>query len=501
MKRPSSAPPAATPWARWCRKRKALTAVLLLLLLLLLTSSWFVRIYFGPVTVDQLLFHFQHGGMDHADARMIARVWRWSMGTLLLALLGWLVVLRLPAWARRGFWLLLSAGAAVSVGATVHEDCAPGHAEGDYIAEHYVDPRRQQLSVAGEVRADVLMVFVESLDEAYAWPIDSEQPLIPFLAQWSLGRNAGELQNLQSANFTLAGLFGALCGLPLQPVGLMSRNAFEHTDRFFAGGRCLTDLMAAQGWQISFFGGASLRFAGKGKFLASHSVTRRFGREEWLQRGLPVPAEGWGLLDSALTEQVWQDMQSRRSRPERAPTLDIVLTVDTHGPAGMEDPGCAPLQASPPDPEALMRLSLRCADLSVHRLVQRFLSRADGRPKVVWVMGDHVAPVRLLDDALATVPDEAPLVFHAMARQDAQGRALPGFSQSRVFSHFDVMPTLAEAVGLRWQPQAHRLGLGVSLLASEQPRTLLEAEGREELDTQLSCRSPLFQRLWMAASS
>jgi hypothetical protein len=65
-----------------------------------------------------------------------------------------------------------------------------------------------------------------------------------------------------------------------------------------------------------------------------------------------------------------------------------------------------------------------------------------------------------------------------------------------VFSHFDVMPTLAEAAGLRWTPQAHRLGLGVSLLAPQAPPTLLERSGRELLDARLSCPSPLFQRLW-----
>lgn len=482
------------------RLPQALAAAALLTLLLLLIGSCFLRTYFGPVSVDQLLFHLQHGGLEQADARMLERLWRWGAGTLLLAGLAWLLLPRLPGWLRRTSWLLLSAGAAVSVGATVQDSCEADDAEPDFLAQHYADPAQQRLVKSEGTAPDVLLVFVESLDEAYAWPIDAERPLIPKLADWARGRQGGELQNLNSVSFTLAGMFGVLCGLPLQPVGLMSRNAFEHSQRFFAGGRCLTDLMAEQGWQVSFFGGASLRFAGKGKFLAAHGVTRRFGRDEWRARGLAMPAEGWGLLDSALTEQVWLDMQ--QPRPDARPRMDIVLTVNTHGPAGMEDPGCAPPLAKAPEPEALMRLSLRCTDRAVAQLVQRFLARADGRPKLVWVMGDHVAPVQLLGAELAAWPDEVPLLFHAMARQDAQGREQGSLLQSsRVFSHFDVMPTLAEAAGLRWTPQTHRLGLGVSLLAQQAPRTLLERSGREVLDARLSCPSPLFQRLWRTAGA
>lgn len=479
------------------RLPRPLAAAALLTLLLLLVGSCFVRAYFGPVSVDQLLFHLEHGGLDQADARLLARLWRWGAGTVLLAGLAWLLLPRLPGWARRASWLLLSAGAAVSVGATVRDGCESDDVVPDFLAEHYADPAQQRVVQAGGTPPDVLLVFVESLDEAYAWPIDAKQPLIPALADWAHSRHGGELQNLRSASFTLAGLFGALCGLPLQPVGLMSHNAFEHAQRFFAGGRCLTDLMAEQGWQISFFGGASLRFSGKGKFLAAHGVTRRFGREEWRARGLVMPAEGWGLLDSALTEQVWLDMQ--QARQQGAPRLDIVLTVNTHGPAGTEDPGCAPPQAVAPEPEALMRRSLRCTDRVVAQLVQRFLARADGRPKLVWVMGDHVAPVQLLGAELAAWPDEVPLLFHAMARQDAWGQEQTLLHPTRVFSHFDVMPTLAEAAGLRWSPQTHRLGLGVSLLAPQQPRTLLERSGRDVLDARLGCPSPLFQRLWATA--
>jgi hypothetical protein len=132
----------------------------------------------------------------------------------------------------------------------------------------------------------------------------------------------------------------------------------------------------------------------------------------------------------------------------------------------------------------------------VNRLVQRFVAQRDGRPKVVWVMGDHLNPEPLLNDDLQPSRDGR-TVFHALARYDAEGRALPALDRQRNFTHVDILPTLAEAIGLNWAPQVHRLGLGISLLAEEQPHTLVERDGMELVNGRLSCRSPLFQRLWL----
>jgi hypothetical protein len=78
---------------------------------------------------------------------------------------------------------------------------------------------------------------------------------------------------------------------------------------------------------------------------------------------------------------------------------------------------------------------------------------------------------------------------------------LAGIPGQRRFTHADVMPTLAEAAGLRWGPTPHRLGVGVSLLHPQGAATLAEKMGFERMDGALSCRSPVFERLWMGARS
>lgn len=66
----------------------------------------------------------------------------------------------------------------------------------------------------------------------------------------------------------------------------------------------------------------------------------------------------------------------------------------------------------------------------------------------------------------------------------------------RQFSHLDVAATLAQLLGLRWQPQGDRLGLGHSLLAEPGHGTLLEQHGLTRLNQRLGCPSPLFASLW-----
>ncbi|HEY1092045.1 MAG TPA: sulfatase-like hydrolase/transferase, partial [Burkholderiaceae bacterium] len=278
-----------------------LVALGLFLLWFLVAATWFMRTYLGPVSPDQVLYHLQYGGLDYADPRMLNRALRFLAAALLLSALCTACVRRAPRWAKRALWLLLALGAAASVRATVSEPCISG--AGDYLAQHYVDPGREQMQSAASPaqQPDILIVFIESLDEAYTRAHHAYRPLLPQLSVLQQDyQTFGQMRNLSGASWTVGGIFTALCGVPLQPVGLLSRQSFEYATSFFDGGKCLTDLLAEQGWDVSFYGGASLKFAGKGRFFENHQVARRFGREEWQARGLSFPKAGWGLLDAEL---------------------------------------------------------------------------------------------------------------------------------------------------------------------------------------------------------
>ena len=511
------------------RRLGAPALIVLLAVLALIVGTAYVRAYFGPVTPDQVGFHLRHGGLTYADPRLALRALRWGLGWVLLVGMAALALAVLGTWGRRLLWGVLGTWTMASVAATVTDPCQPGDAPAghDALAAHYVDPASQRFELPSVAqRPDILVVYVESLDQSYASPPTPETSPIPALSRLQLeAQTFGALRNLSGASWTVGGIFTSLCGLPLGRVGLMSTHALEYAERVFAGGTCLTDILSSHGWETTFYGGASLRFAGKGQFLADHGVARRFGREQWQALGVDVPESGWGLLDTELAEQAWGDM----NRPRRAgePRLSLVLTVNTHGPSGGHDGPCLrpmrgalsgpedleldeaewlgeaePQDAASPAAAARMRAALRCTDAAVARLVERFMTQADGRPKAAWVMGDHLTP-KPWHEARLPPPASPRSVFHLLLQRDAHGRIAAASTPAspRTFTHADVMPTLAAAAGLRWGPRAQRLGVGVSLLDPQRKPTLAEQIGFERMDGRLSCPSPLFEKLWMAGGA
>lgn len=464
---------------------------------LVLGVTGFIRQHFGPITLDQVSFHLSHGGVEWADPKILVRATRWGIGAIILGLIVVWAGRRSGRLVRQSTLAVLMGTAGWSLWATVEAPCTSE--PGQDPLSGYVDPAQQQFSQAGPA-PDLLIVFVESFEEAFADRSAFDDVLAPSLAGLrEQHQDFGDLRQLTGASWTMAGMFATLCGLPLQSVGLNTAKGTEYASRFFGGGHCLTDLLRARGWDTAFYGAASLDFAGKGKFLAEHGVRHRFGRQEWQAAGWAPPAQGWGLRDSTMLEAAWQHMS--RPGPRERPRVHIVLTVDTHGPHGMVDPACQPQLAAQeqPDPAEVMRAAVRCSDRAVVQLVERYARHVTGRPKVALVMGDHLSKPHPLYGPLQRLEQrQSRNVFHLLARWDAAGRRLPtpAPSAQRIFTHLDLLPTLAETLGLHWQPQPHRLGLGVSLVSPQPLPTRAEQWGPKVLDSQLSCPSPMFRNLW-----
>jgi phosphoglycerol transferase len=476
---------------------QVLGCLLVLMAALLIGVTGFMRQHFGPVTPDQVIYHLSHGGVEWADAKILQRGFRWCLGAIVLAgLVAW-VIRRAGKWVRRSALALLLGTTGWSLWATVATACIVE--PGQDPLQGYADPAAQRFSQIGP-SPDLLIVFVESLEEGYAETSAFGEVLVPGLVGLrAQHQDFGDLQQIRGASWTMAGMFATLCGLPLQSVGLNTSKGTEFASHFFGGGRCLTDVLHERGWETAFYGAASLTFAGKGRFLAEHGVQYRFGRQEWQALGLQAPDSGWGLRDSTMVEAAWRHM-TRPDHPQR-PRAHIVLTVDTHGPQGVVDARCRPDLAAQtePDPAAVMRAALQCSDRAVTQLIERFATHRTGRPKVALVMGDHLSTPHPLSGPLESqAAHQRRSVFHLLARWDATGRPIAAAESSapRQFTHLDLMPTVAEALGLRWQPQPHRLGLGVSLLAARPVATRAEQFGTQNLDRLLSCPSPMFQSLW-----
>lgn len=216
-----------------CRRLTA--AALSFTALLLIGALWFVRKHFGPVSWDQLVFHLQQGGVEVADPKLLRRAARWTLATLAIGVaLTWLILRADRRW-HPPFIAGLLVWAGYSFSATIKPGCQLG--QEDLLGTAYVDPAAVRFEAPAPAdRPDVLIVFVESLDEAYAGSQAFGSLLTPRLGNWrELHGDLGELRNLTGANWTMGGLFTALCGLPLQSMGLVTRHSHEFASRFFGG--------------------------------------------------------------------------------------------------------------------------------------------------------------------------------------------------------------------------------------------------------------------------
>ena len=480
--------------------------------MLLIATGLFLRKYFGPVLPDQVLYHLQQGGMDQSDPRLISRGLRYFAVVVVATVLLLLLHRRLPLTGQVLLAVSLVGTTYWSLARAIDSRCVDH--DGDYLADHYVDPA--QVTFTGPAQLpDVLVVFVESLETAHVDGVTFGGSLAPNLAEWRDDHGSyGQMLGLGGASWTMGGMFSTLCGVPLQAVGMLQHNAYEYGERFFSHGTCLPDLLAAQGYEASFYGGASLKFAGKGKFLQAHHVTRRFGADEWRTMGIDVPTEAWGLPDTQMLAHAWRDMQRPRTLGPQGierPRLDMVLTVDSHPPAGITDPGCAPGTDAPitvdeRSPGKVLRHAFQCTDWALHKLLVQWSSRSDGRDKVILVQGDHLSMKGSVEPQLvAYAAQHTRTVYHALARFDGKGRQLPplGLKGNRQFTHLDLMPTVLAEAGFSWSDPKGHLALGTALVSSKGtlllPKvhpTLVERDGHAQVDGQLACQSAKFAAMW-----
>lgn len=479
-----------TVWREWGGRAVWLYAVLALLAL----GHWFAR-KFGSVEPAQILFHLQHGsgGLLSGDASLLRSAVR---NVVLAPLLPVAVVLALvlglrrapwPAMARwrralgrldrsrtgrMGRWLVLLAALwwlAQSCLAWPDEDVSGV----DWLARLYRPPVVTSVPVH---RRNLVLIYAESLESSYASAPFEPGLLAPLDAGGRRGVQAFD-RFVQHAGtgWTMAGMVATQCGLPLKPLGIVGHNALgEQAGHFLPGARCIGDVLAEHGYHNVFLGGASLAFAGKGRFLQEHGYATVVGREEWLAHAPELPMNEWGLNDDALLDAAL--VQLAELQRVGQPFLLTLLTVGMHPPAGFLSPRCDG------EPQR-MQDAIRCTA----RLLGEFMVQARQRGLLhntdVVMVGDHLSMPNSLWPLLQQVPDRS--IFNRIVSERRIALQRP------VVNHFDWAPTLLGLAGFGLAQG--RMGLGCTGIEAAACRSV---SGIDQIDAKLRAPSPAYERLW-----
>ncbi|RTR05629.1 sulfatase-like hydrolase/transferase [Halomonas nitroreducens] len=446
-------------------------------------AVWGVYVYladsFGIVDLGAVFFHLQAGISEHGGGERIVAAVLYTLAMLLvLAAFTWLVRVD-HRWRlqERLLALVLLASNPLLFGlgqrsaAIVTED-------GAWLDRQYVAPVIRQ---APPTPPNLLVFYLESLERTYADREGFAEAYAPLAALGQRGVVFEGVRQLDNTGWTMAGMIASQCGTPLMPAGLLHDSQFEPLERVVPGVDCLGDLLAARGYTLSYLGGASTRFAGKGRFYTDHGFDRVRGRETLAPRlDDPSYLNSWGLYDDSLYGFVEEEV--RRLEAEGGPWGLVNLSLGTHPPHGFPARACRERQGEFDGVDILY--SVECSAWLVSRLVRRLEAEGLLEDTLVVIASDHLTMRVSAWDRLIAGPRANTFMLI--------GNDLPPRRIRVEASTMDVLPTVLEAMGFTLD--RHRAGLGVSLFAHDP--TLVEGHGLETLNARLKEETALQERLW-----
>ncbi|MDZ7851462.1 MAG: sulfatase-like hydrolase/transferase [Halomonas sp.] len=434
---------------------------------------------FGMVDLGAVFFHLQAGMEEHGGGDRIGAAMLYTLSMLmLLASFTWLV--RVDHRWRRGERLLAVAllasnpmlyGMGQRGAALVTED-------GAWLERRYVEPI---VLDAPRDPPNLLLLYLESIEGTYA---DQERFGDAYAHLEALGEKAvvfNGVRQVDNTGWTMAGMIASQCGTPLMPAGLLHDSQFEPLGKVVPGVDCLGDLLAERGYTLTYMGGASPRFAGKGVFYRDHGFDKVLGREELVPRlEDPGYVNSWGLYDDTLYDFTFEEI--RRLDEQDGPWGLVNLSITGHAPSGYPARECRQRQGEFDGVDILY--SVECSAWLARRLVERLKEADLLENTLVVIASDHLTMrVSAWEQLVAGERDNTFMLLE----EQLEPRRLDVEA-----STMDILPTILEAMGfvIDW----HRAGLGVSLLSGEP--TLVEEHGLDTLNTRLREETALQERLW-----
>ncbi|PMR74685.1 sulfatase-like hydrolase/transferase [Billgrantia endophytica] len=447
-------------------------------------ALWGLYIYlsesFGIVDLSAVFFHLQAGMTDHGGVSRVgaALFYTFSMAALFVSFI-WLTG-HDSLWRRIDPFLalVLLASNPLLYGVT-QRGAAIVTDDGAWLERQYVEPMILDTPVDPP---NLLFLYLESIERTYA---DRERFGDAYADLDAIGERGlvfEGVRQLDNTGWTMAGMIASQCGTPLMPAGLLHDRQFSPLERVVPGIDCLGDLLSEHGYRLSYLGGASTAFAGKGLFYKDHGFDTILGRED-LQPRLDDPEylNNWGLYDDSLYDFTVEEIR-RLDAEADGPWGVVNLSITGHAPGGYPAQACLDRQGEFDGQDILF--SVECSAWLARRLVERLEREGLLDNTLVVLASDHLTMrVSAWEELIHGERDNTFILL---------GPDIPVGRISRKAAMIDVFPTILEALGftIDW----HRAGLGVSLLSGEP--TLAEEHGEDVINARMREETALQQRLW-----
>ena len=358
------------------------------------------------------------------------------------------------------------------------------------LMDHFNDP---ELAVKPQgLQPNLVHIYLESTERTLWDESLFGKAALPLRRLEKRGFSASGITESEMTNWTLAGHVASNCGTPLLGLGAIDRNDFGKVDALLPEAVCLSDILARDGYDLTFMKGAKLEFAGTDGFVAAHGYNKGIGYE---QIGANYPASvnalggrvnPWGIDDEDLFDAAFKEIVSL-SRGKK-PFGVTMTTIGGHSPAGYISRSCL----ADPDVMALPNKTLQ-AIYCTNKLTEAFIGKLGKagflKNTVVVIQSDHLAMRNEVYRQLKS--KERRNTFIIM--KDGLAPRLNTSAATMV----DTYPTLLEVLG--YTLPGRKAALGVSLLSDQ--TTLVGQFGLKRLNDAILSDYTVRDRLWGIARS
>lgn len=431
-------------------------AGLITFLLFLMSIFYFASDYFTGAGIDESVIYHLRYGLTGAGFREYQGLIAVSSALVIAGLVTSFLVfyfLPRPRSSAQGRWHLVAICLfvpAIVINPTFADvtrlylaNSAPADEE---LSSYFAKP-----DMKASKQMNIVLIYMESLERTYF--DDRLFPgLVPGLKKLEKqSLSFTDIRQAYGSAWTIAGFVASQCGIPL--VTSSGGNSMSGLSDFLPGAVCIGDLLKSEGYDLNYMGGASLDFAGKGKFYRTHGFVDVRGKEK-LSASLDVGSymSQWGIFDDSLFLHAF-DRFTDLSEGGRPFGL-FLLTLDTHQPSGHPSASCK--NRSYRDGKNPMLNAVHCTDFIVSEYVKKVRDSEFGENTLVVVASDHLAMKNTASDILEK-GDRRNLLM-VFSPKDTRPRSV-----DKAGSLLDVGPTLLSMMGF----DVDKLGFGRDLLRQE----------------------------------
>lgn len=322
---------------------------------------------------------------------------------------------------------------------------------------------------------NLIIIFAESMEANFATaPLEADSPtfnVIPNLyalanrnTNFSTTQGFGGHLQVGRTSWTIAGMIGYMCGIPLNATNSIIAKTF------LPSAKCISDILATRNYNQVMIMGSNDDFVAKGAFLSSHNIKSNDLKHYKDIGALPSDySHQWGFEDSKLFKFAKDELL--KLKDEFAPFALYLLTNNTHSPDSFIEPYCKESQSK-------RESSLKCDDELLGEFVEWVKAQDFYKNTTILIVGDH-----LMNADIAT-PRQSRRIYNAFInprfcgdsptkiRKDSHQDSANLSTKSRNLSHFDFAPLILDSLGICTKS----FGLGRNPFLGQ---TLLETYGAD----------------------